>query len=692
MFLLPSLAAGFVVALLLGGDLSRLLAVRFRLPWTVPLALAIQIGVFSPLGTSLPESERLALHTGSYAILLAFALANVRVRSFIPVLLGIAANGLAIAANGGRMPGSDAAAAAAGVTLGAGSVSTQSDRLWFLGDVFALPSQLPLANVFSIGDLLIGFGMIGFVVFVATSGGGDPVLDIRRLVEPLRTKTYRRLAAGKLVSHLGDWLTLTALVGWIYERTGSPANVAVLLIVRLAPPILGAGVASIVVDRLPKHRVIIAVELLRGLAVGAALVAVVLELDPLVYVVVACSGAFAAVSAAAVPALVPSLLPASQLAPANAGIGIAKDFAMAIGALSAGAALSWTGPAPALVLDLVTFAIAAVLFLGVRTAAQPERRERVEGAPNGVRYLLRRRRLLLIVASFAAATLATGLANASFPGFFDQELKLGAGGYGFAIAALAVGLTMGQALVGFARVGNASGRWIGAGLLLMAFFFVLLGLGTHLPTALLVIAAIGFVDGTTEVLFDTFVQHEADPRYYGAIFGIASAWMTTTMVAAIAAAPILADVLDPHGVILGASVFLLVAGVIALVGMRSAPVEAVAPAPSTRLLQRGDELSLLVWGELVGVAHAAVALVAGETGTSIEIVDVGARSGWDRDVVLDSVRKTSKALIAGNGGLDAELAATIVERAFEDLDAPVRRLAAPTTTDLADSLRSLAAY
>jgi len=585
MFLLPSLALGLVFALLLGGDLSRLLRVQFRLGWTVPLALAVQIVLFSRLGGPITEDSRALLHTGTYVLLLAFAAANLRVRSFLPVLSGVATNAIAITVNDGRMPVSASAAKAAGIAVGHGSVAAGAHRLWFLGDVFAIPAGIPLANVFSVGDLLIGCGMIAFIVFEATSGGRESALDLRRLLEPLDSRAYRRLATGKLVSHLGDWLTLAALVGWIYGRTGSAGDVAALLIARLAPPILGAGVASVIVDRLPRHRMLVWVEALRGVAVALALVGVTAGIVPLVYAVLAASGALAAVSAAAVPSLVPSLLPAEQLPSANAGLGIAKDGAMALGAVAAGAALAWTGPTPALALDLVTFVAAVLLFRGVRAAREPARRPRAAGAPGGLRYLIRRRRLLLLVLSFAAATLATGLANASFPGFFRHELGFGPGGYGFAISALAVGLTLGQALVGFVGGGAASGRWIGAGLIVMGGCFVALGLGTHLPTALLVIAAIGFVDGTTDVLFETFIQQEADPRYYGAVFGLASAFMTTTMVGAIAAAPIFADIVKPHGVILGASAFLVIAGSVALVGMRSertAPASVHAPGAAIR--------------------------------------------------------------------------------------------------------------
>jgi len=56
---------------------------------------------------------------------------------------------------------------------------------------------------------------------------------------------------------------------------------------------------------------------------------------------------------------------------------------------------------------------------------------------------------------------------------------------------------------------------------------------------------------------------------------------------------------------------------------------------------------------------------------------------WDKQAVLDSVRKTSKVLVlhedTRSGGFGGEIAATIAEEAFEDLDAPVRRIAAPDT-------------
>src|SRR5262249_37661517 len=103
------------------------------------------------------------------------------------------------------------------------------------------------------------------------------------------------------------------------------------------------------------------------------------------------------------------------------------------------------------------------------------------------------------------------------------------------------------------------------------------------------------------------------------------------------------------------------------------------PIGKARIHQEGGDATVVTWGAMVYTAEEAAAQVD----ASVEIIDLRSVMPWDKEAVLDSVRQTSKVLGLHEdtrwGGLGGETAATIAGGAFEDLDAPVRRIAAPDT-------------
>jgi 2-oxoisovalerate dehydrogenase E1 component beta subunit len=108
----------------------------------------------------------------------------------------------------------------------------------------------------------------------------------------------------------------------------------------------------------------------------------------------------------------------------------------------------------------------------------------------------------------------------------------------------------------------------------------------------------------------------------------------------------------------------------------------VTPIGKARLHQEGEDITIVTWGAMVYTAAEAAQELA-KKDVSVEILDLRTIMPWDKHAVLDSVRKTSKVLVlhedTRTGGFGAEIAASVAEEAFEHLDAPVRRLAAPDT-------------
>src|SRR5258707_12468102 len=106
------------------------------------------------------------------------------------------------------------------------------------------------------------------------------------------------------------------------------------------------------------------------------------------------------------------------------------------------------------------------------------------------------------------------------------------------------------------------------------------------------------------------------------------------------------------------------------------------PIGKARIHREGSDLSVITWGAMGYTAEEAADQLEGD-GISVEIVDLRSVLPWDREPVLESVRKTSKVLVLHEdthaGGFGAEIAATIAEEAFEFLDAPPRRITAPDT-------------
>ena len=136
------------------------------------------------------------------------------------------------------------------------------------------------------------------------------------------------------------------------------------------------------------------------------------------------------------------------------------------------------------------------------------------------------------------------------------------------------------------------------------------------------------------------------------------------------------------------------------------------PIGQADVKREGSDITVLTYGLMLHFSLEAAEELAGE-GVSVEVIDLRSLLPLDKEAILESVKKTSKALIVYEDnltlGYGAELSAILASEAFEYLDGPVMRVASPdipsmpfhpamefealpNPVKIANALRQLAAY
>jgi hypothetical protein len=159
--MLVAIPVGIVTGWVLRGNIDGLAGLRLRWAWLAVAGLAVQAVLFTERGMDLAGNAVPPIYVVSTLAVFAMVARNIRVTGMPVVALGSLSNLAAIVANGGVMPADPDAIVAAGLQGDyANSVALPDPDLRPLTDIFAIPAGVPLANVFSVGDVLIALGIV----------------------------------------------------------------------------------------------------------------------------------------------------------------------------------------------------------------------------------------------------------------------------------------------------------------------------------------------------------------------------------------------------------------------------------------------------------------------------------------------------------------------------------------------------
>lgn len=262
---------------------------------------------------------------------------------------------------------------------------------------------------------------------------------------------FSKLWTASAVSNVGDGITMAAGPLLVASLTSDPALVAGAAFAQQLPWLIIALISGVYVDRLDRRRLVIVVNLLRGLALAVLAIAVATSTAsiPLIYLVFFLLGAGETLADTAFSALVPVTVTPEQLTRANSRMATTSILGNQILAKPLGGWLFAVGAALPFAADASTFLIAAALTSAVRVppAGSGHGGGSVrEDIAAGIGWLWRHRLLRTLALTMGVANVAFCAAFAIFALYAQQRLGLSEVGYGLLLTTFGLGGLAGSLL------------------------------------------------------------------------------------------------------------------------------------------------------------------------------------------------------------------------------------------------------
>ena len=287
------------------------------------------------------------------------------------------------------------------------------------------------------------------------------------MLRVLRQRNFGLLWAAGLISLIGDWVLVVGLPVEVYVRTGSTLATMGMVLASLIPAITLGSVAGVFVDRWDRRRLMIAVNLLLALTLLPLLAVDALGIW-VAYAVLVAASCLVQLFEPAETALLPNLLEGeaaeADLVTANALNGLNNQLARILGPAIGGVAVAIGGLAAVTIVDAVSFLVAAVLLLAIRTDRGRAQTELPKGSieaaaasawgrlrgewREGLQLVTGHPVLRALLVFFVITRVGEGLLGTLFVPWATDVLDTDAAGYGWILSAQAIGGLAGALVVG----------------------------------------------------------------------------------------------------------------------------------------------------------------------------------------------------------------------------------------------------
>lgn len=389
------------------------------------------------------------------------------------------------------------------------------------------------------------------------------------MVTLLKNRNFALLWLAQVVSGIGDVLYNVGIMVTIFERTGSALQTAGVLVANGLPQFVLGPVAGAIVDRAPRQRVLVLMDVVRALLVGLLLV-IARGGDFnvwTVYVILASLSAATTFYKPAQQSIIPALVPRAQLVRANSFIVSSNQATVALGYAVGGVLIVWLGFRVLVAIDLASFLVAALFSLFIRPPAEEQIRHTISdmaSLPNaildGISYLRRHELSRTLVLMELLEHIPHGVWSAALMLVFVNEALGGTpNDWGYQTAAYKGGELLGAALA--LLLAGQLARRPGWFIITNATLFGLLTVGYALSPTPLIAILMAFTFGPTfalrDVAQDSLLQAAVDNQVLGRVYALRSTLVSMTFMLSGLGLAYLADQVAVRWIYVGAGILYL---------------------------------------------------------------------------------------------------------------------------------------
>jgi DHA3 family macrolide efflux protein-like MFS transporter len=396
------------------------------------------------------------------------------------------------------------------------------------------------------------------------------------LLNTLRDRNFLALWIGQLVSQTGDQFATIAVLTLINDLTDSTLPLAILALCLTIPQVIFGLVGGVCVDRLNRKMVMVASDVIRGLAISTVLFIQSADQLYLLYMAIFIMATTAPFFYPARNAVIPNIVPEERLLTANALIQGSQLLAMVFGISAAGLIIGWFGTSFAFAFDAASFGVSAIAIMTMsipplaNCPTQTSLRAIWEQLVEGLLHIKNSALLTNVLGITSVSTLGFGATLILGLKYLDLELGASAQRLSFLYLFLALGMIVGGMALNRLASRVRINRMAGACIASLGLSMIVFALSPNYPLVLAAAAIIGATivaaRATLATITQTLVPDEKRGRVESAVYMVIGASTS----AAMALSGVLGDLIGVQVAFVASGVVTLLSGMAATFVLRGA--------------------------------------------------------------------------------------------------------------------------